>query len=96
MEQYLKHCNCGELQIQEYIRKDIEFQLIGCSLNGGEEVIIPGASIILRQPKNTNTGFLRYVPIREFSYDKNLVLSLFVKQAIQDYSALSLSEIVRG
>lgn len=36
LEEYLKHCNCEELQIQEYIIKDIEFQLIGCSLNGGD------------------------------------------------------------
>lgn len=92
LEQYLKHCNCEELQIQEYIRKDIEFQLIGCSLNGGEEVIIPGASIILRQPKNTNTGFLRYVPIREFSYDKKSCVEFIRKTG---YSGLFSLEFIR-
>lgn len=67
--EYLKECQCERLQIQKYIVKDIEFQLIGCSINGGQEVIIPGASVILRQPQNTNTGFLRYIPKRNFTFD---------------------------
>ena len=92
LEQYLKHCSCKELQVQEYINKDIEFQLIGCSLNGGEEVIIPGASIILRQPKNTNTGFLRYVPIREFSYDRKSCVE-FIRKT--EYSGLFSLEFIR-
>lgn len=92
LEIYLKHCNCNELQIQEYIIKDIEYQLIGCSLNGGEEVIIPGASIILRQPKNTNTGFLRYVPIREFSYDSVPCIE-FIRRT--GYSGLFSLEFIR-
>lgn len=92
LEEYLKHCNCGELQIQEYIIKDIEFQLIGCSLNGGEKVIIPGASIILRQPINTNTGFLRYVPIRDFSYDREACIEFIRKTG---YSGLFSLEFIR-
>lgn len=46
--------------VQQFIKKDLEFQLIGCSLNNGNDVIIPGVSVILRQPANTNTGFLHY------------------------------------
>lgn len=92
LEYYLNHCNCEELQIQEYIIKDIEFQLIGCSLNGGEEVIIPGASIILRQPQNTNTGFLRYLPIREFSYDRKSCVEFIRKTG---YSGLFSLEFIR-
>jgi len=92
LEKYLEHSNCAELQIQEYITKDIEFQLIGCSLNGGEQVIIPGASIILRQPENTNTGFLRYVPIREFSYDRELCVEFIRKTG---YSGLFSLEFIR-
>lgn len=92
LEKYLEHCNCEELQIQEYITKCIEFQLIGCSLNGGEEVIIPGVSIILRQPKNTNTGFLHYVPIREFSYDREPCVEFIRKTG---YSGLFSLEFIR-
>ena len=46
--------------VQQFIEKDFEFQLIGCSLNNGSDIIIPGISVILRQPANTNTGFLHY------------------------------------
>lgn len=88
----LSHCTCEELQIQEYITKDIEFQLIGCSLNGGAEVIIPGASIILRQPKNTNTGYLKYIPIRDFSYDRNACVN-FLRNT--GYSGLFSLEFLR-
>ncbi len=48
------------MQIQEYIEKKMEFQLIGCSLEKGEKIIIPGFTQIIRQPDNTNTGYLRY------------------------------------
>lgn len=34
-----------------------EIQFIGCSLNGGEEVIVPGMSKILRSQPNTITVF---------------------------------------
>lgn len=90
--EYLMSCNCEELQIQKYITKQIEFQLIGCSLNSGGKVIIPGASIILRQPKNTNTGFLRYVPIRNFSFDKESCVEFIRKTG---YSGLFSLEFIR-
>ncbi len=92
LQTYLTSCNCEELQIQEYIVKDIEFQLIGCSLNGGEEVIIPGVSIIIRQPKNTNTGFLKYVPISEFTYDRLACID-FIRNT--GYSGLFSLEFIR-
>lgn len=93
LEEYFRSSNCEELQIQKYITKDIEFQLIGCSLNAGENVIIPGASIILRQPKNTNTGFLRYIPIRDFKYDRKSCVE-FIRQT--GYSGLFSLEFIRG
>lgn len=70
-ESNLNKITC-DVQIQEFIEKDIEFQLIGCSLNGGEVVIIPGVTIMIRQPKTTNTGYLKYVPRKDFDadYDK--------------------------
>lgn len=46
--------------IQEMIDKKIEFQLIGCSMNDGKEIVIPGYTKIIRQPHNTNTGYLYY------------------------------------
>lgn len=54
-----KHSH-SEYQIQQYIQKDYEYQLIGCSINHGEEIIIPGKTRIIHQPTVTNTAFLRY------------------------------------
>ena len=55
-------------------------------------MIIPGASIILRQPKNTNTGFLRYVPIHNFSYDRESCVKFIRKTG---YSGLFSLEFIR-
>ena len=50
-------------QIQSFIDKDYEYQLIGCSTKS--EVIIPGVSKILRPCKGSNTSFLHYEPLDE-------------------------------
>lgn len=51
------------IRIEEYINKIMEFQLIGCALSN--TIIIPGYTSIIRQPKNTNTGYLKYSPITD-------------------------------
>ena len=94
LQHYLESSHCGNLQIQEFIEKDIEFQLIGCSLNAGETVIIPGVSIILRQPKNTNTGFLKYIEFQEFDYNGINECKQFIKAI--GYSGLFSMEFLRG
>ena len=50
-------------QIQDFIDKDFEYQLIGCSTKS--EVIIPGVSKILRPCKGSNTSFLHYTPYED-------------------------------
>lgn len=50
-------------QIQEFIDKDFEYQLIGRSTKN--EVIIPGVSRILRPCKGSNTSFLHYTPLED-------------------------------
>lgn len=52
-----------EFQIQQFIEKDYEFQLIGLSLNAGEHIIIPGVSKIIRSSETSNTGYLSYQPL---------------------------------
>lgn len=81
------------LQIQEYLKKQFEFQLIGCSLNDGNDVIIPGYTNIVRQPKNTNTGYLKYSPILNFEFDKESVLK-FLKTI--GYNGLFSIEFIRA
>lgn len=80
------------VQIQSFISKQFEYQLIGCSLNGGNTIIIPGYTNILRQPSNTNTGYLEYIPINKLSYDSKSVQN-FIKKI--GYSGLFSMEFIR-
>lgn len=79
--------------VQEYIDKKIEFQLIGCSLDHGARIIIPGKSVILRQPSCTNTGFLHYSKLDD-SYADTVEKT---KQLIAEigYSGLFSAEFIR-
>lgn len=92
LQKYLNENLDTSFIIQEYIDKDIEFQLIGCSLNYGQELIIPGVSIIIRQPQNTNTGLLKYIPIEEFHFDIKLCQKFVQKIG---YSGLFSIEFLR-
>ena len=80
------------VQIQELIDKKMEYQLIGCSLDAGRIIIIPGYTDIIRQPKNTNTGYLKYSPIREFTYNNESVEKYIRKIG---YSGLFSLEFIR-
>lgn len=63
LERYFFNSDLTRFQIQEFIDKDFEFQLIGCSTH--DDVIIPGVSLILRPCKGSNTSFLKYIPLEE-------------------------------
>lgn len=90
---FLADCE-DEIFVQPFIEKKEEVQFIGCSLRGGEEVIIPGMTHIIRSQPNTNTGFLEYGPIDPF-YDETVKRS---KQYIKDcgYSGLFSIEFIRS
>lgn len=79
--------------VQQFVEKTIEFQLIGCSLFCGKEIIIPGVSEILRQPHNTNTGFLHYRNLDETFLSALENTKNFI-QAI-GYSGLFSAEFIR-
>ncbi len=51
---------CSTIQIQKYIDKEFEFQLLGVSINHGETVIIPGRTHIDRPNGLDNTFFLYF------------------------------------
>ena len=53
----------GNVQLQQFIDKDFEYQLIGVST--GKDVVIPGVSRILRPCKGSNTSFLHYTPLED-------------------------------
>jgi len=63
LEDYSKTHNLCNDQIQQFIDKDFEYQLIGCSTS--KEVIIPGVSKILRPCKGSNTSYLHYTPLED-------------------------------
>lgn len=54
------HAHSGTIQVQQFIDKEFEFQYLGCSLNGGEEIIIPGRTHIDVTTHFNNLTFLRY------------------------------------
>lgn len=82
-----------DVLVQQYIDKQFEFQFIGCSLNGGENIIIPGLSIILRQPSTTNTGFLHYRAL-DSTFSTTLERTKMFIQSI-GYSGLFSVEFLR-
>ena len=86
--------NTDDIFAQAYIKKKEEVQFIGCSLDDGEKIIIPGMSKVLRSQPNTNTGFLEYGPIDPF-YKETVENA---KKYIRDcqYSGLFSFEIMRG
>ncbi len=84
----------ARVQVQQLIEKEFEYQLIGLSLNGGEEVIIPGVSHVIRPQSNTNTGFLRYEPLRSDYVESVDNTKRYLKEA--GYSGLFSMEFLRG
>lgn len=83
------------IQVQQYIDKEYEFQFIGCSLNGGETVFIPGDTYI--EPGNgfNNLTFLRYG--KKKVLDSLAIINLceeFVRQT--GYSGLFSIEFIQG
>lgn len=85
--------NSDDIFAQAYIDKKEEVQFIGCSLNRGQEVIIPGMSKVLRSQPNTNTGFLEYGPIDSFYKEVVQKAKLYIQDC--KYSGLFSFEIMR-
>ena len=92
-EDYCKIHNAS-VQIQQLIEKEYEYQLIGLSLNGGDEVIIPGLSYVIRPAATTNTGFLHYIALDD-TYNAVLDKGKRFLKAI-GYSGLFSLEFIRG
>lgn len=90
---YIRKNNDKDLIIQEYIIKQMEFQLIGCSLD--TEIIIPGYTRIIRQPKNTNTGYLSFNPIQDKVISKELLNSVYRYIRKIGYKGLFSVEFIR-
>lgn len=95
LKEYIeKRQNDTSFQVQQYIEKEFEFQLIGCSLNHGEIIIIPGRTHITTTTGFNNLVFLRYDKC-EFEYEDvvNLAKKFIHKTG---YSGLFSVEFLRG
>lgn len=82
------------VQVQQFVEKEFEFQFIGCSLNAGEEVVIPGRTHI-----ETTTGFNNLVFLKYDKYDSSFEKTVeesrrFVKET--GHSGLFSIEYMRG
>ncbi len=89
----LKNHPLDEVIVQRYIDKEFEYQLIGCSYDRGNNLIIPGYTKIIRSSHVTNTGFLEYLPFDEFKYPRSECFN-FIKSCM--YSGLFSLEFLRG
>ena len=93
LEKFIKKQQASAIFAQEYIQKKEEVQFIGLSINGGDEVIIPGMTKIIRSQPNTNTGFLEYGTIVPFYKDFVDKTKMFIKNC--EYSGLFSIEFIR-
>jgi len=95
-EEWANYCERHDstVQVQQLIDKEFEYQLIGLSLNDGNEVIIPGVSYVIRPAATTNTGFLHYIPLDESHQQVLEKGKVFLKET--GYSGLFSLEFLRG
>jgi len=88
---YFQQKHCAQLQLQAFIEKDFEYQLIGCSVEGGKVVVIPGVSKVIRPSDTSNTGFLLYDRLDD-SYPVEKVKQML---SGMNYSGLFSAEFLR-
>ena len=92
LEVAIEKGSCYKYQVQTFIEKDFEYQLIGMSYNGGEVVIIPGVSRCIRPRPRTNTGYLSYEHLEKIDAPIELCKA-FLKHV--KYSGLFSMEFLR-
>ena len=82
-----------EVQVQQFIDKDFEYQFIGCSINGGREITIPGRTHIVR-PNGFDNNFHKEFVENDNSFNDVLEQTkAFIRQT--HYSGLFSVEFLR-
>ena len=85
----------GTIQVQQFIDKEFEFQYLGCSLNGGEVIIIPGRTHIDVTTHFNNLTFLKYTESKVIEDSKTLTnTEKFIQHT--GYSGLFSVEFMHG
>lgn len=85
--------HCAKIQVQKFVNKAFEFQFLGCSLNGGDIIFIPGRTHIDRPKGYDNTYYLEFMPA-DCSFEKTLDACMaFIKKT--KYSGTFSVEFLR-
>ncbi len=85
--------SCEKYQVQLFIEKEFEYQLIGLSVNSGNDIVIPGFSRCIRPCPGTNTGFLHYESLAQLNAPIEKCKEFIRKVG---YSGLFSIEFLRG
>lgn len=77
----IKTGGCKTVQIQQYIDKEYELSIVGCSLNGGEELILPGIIKKIREypVKRGSSSFAVMLPWSMYKFDLKPVYRIMLE-----------------
>lgn len=90
-----RQAHSTSIQVQEYIDKEFEFQYLGCSIDNGKTIIIPGRTHIGETTHFNNITFLKYQKERIISDSTTLSKAeAFVRKTY--YSGLFSVEFMHG
>lgn len=84
------------IQVQKYVEKEYEFQFLGCSLNGGEEIIIPGYTKIENALDFNNITYLEYQPVESTKRMQTLINKSMEYVKATGYTGLFSVEFLHG
>jgi len=77
----IKDGGCSAVQIQQYIDKEYELSIVGCSLNGGGELILPGIIRKIREypVKRGSSSYAVMLPWSEYKFNLHPVYKIMKK-----------------
>jgi len=94
---FLQKIPKGEIiQIQKFVEKDYEFQFLGCSIDGGRQVIIPGYTMIENTLDFNNLTFLEYRTLDKDERMNNLIEKSIKYVQATNYTGLFSIEFLHG
>ncbi len=97
LKQFLAKLPADEqIQVQKLIDSEYEFQFLGCSLDSGKTIIIPGYTYIEKAFDFTNATFLKYQKVPDNERFRNLITKTneFIKA--NGYTGLFSVEFMHG
>lgn len=86
---------CTDLQIQQYIDKEYELSIVGCSLNGGENLVLPGIIRKIREYpiKRGSSSFAVMLPWSYYKFNLEPVHKIMLELG---YTGLFSIEFLRS